>query len=85
MLSHSLVFVSTAYFEAQNNNFGGVVPSRFGTLPLLITLNLASNKLSSSIPELCSGEKQLKKLDLSNNQIVEQLPTSLAQCTDLGK
>jgi Leucine-rich repeat (LRR) protein len=77
-----------AHFEAEGNQFTGTIPSRFGTLPSLKSLDLHKNKLDSEIPKnICDGlNRSLKKLDLSSNMNLKgKIPDEIGKCTDLGE
>ena len=75
-----------AHFEAEGNQFTGTIPSRFGTLPSLKSLDLHKNKLDSEIPKnICDGlNRSLKKLDLSSNMNLKgKIPDELRFLSDL--
>ncbi|KAJ9129171.1 hypothetical protein P3X46_034040 [Hevea brasiliensis] len=62
------------YVNMSGNGFRGSIPSSFGNMSLLQTLDLSNNKLSGSIPEyLTIGCISLVELILSNNSLQGQI------------
>ncbi|KAE8717892.1 hypothetical protein F3Y22_tig00110020pilonHSYRG00239 [Hibiscus syriacus] len=57
------------------NRFFGEIPTDFGLLLNLEQLNLGSNNLSGSVPDL--GNCQRLNLNLSNNNLQESIPSSI--------
>nr|XP_016514953.1 PREDICTED: putative leucine-rich repeat receptor-like serine/threonine-protein kinase At2g14440 [Nicotiana tabacum] len=58
----------------------GYISDQIGLLSNLVSLNLSSNSLGSSLP-WGLGQKSLVKLDLSNNKLTGSIPDSLASST----
>lgn len=66
-----------------NNNFKGTFPD-FGMLDGMKEISLANNKFSSEIPaNAFKGMKWLEKLDLANNDLMGQIPSSLTRLPEL--
>ncbi|KAJ0090765.1 hypothetical protein Patl1_14690 [Pistacia atlantica] len=78
------------YFNISRNSFNGSIPSSFGNVSFLQSLDLSNNNLAGGIPEhLAIGCFSLEKLVLSNNNLQGnnhlegELPTRLCNLTKL--
>ncbi|MCO5555979.1 hypothetical protein L7F22_009523 [Adiantum nelumboides] len=64
--------------QLDNNHFNGSIPSNYSGLSKLTKLSLRNCNLTGSIPDL-SAMSSLGYLDLSQNQLTGQLPSSISQ------
>jgi Leucine rich repeat len=67
----------------QLNGLVGSLPTVFGILPYLMSINLSSNKLQSTIPTELAAVASLQSLVLFDNTIEGSLPSSLGNLTYL--
>ncbi|XP_042037000.1 probable LRR receptor-like serine/threonine-protein kinase At3g47570 isoform X2 [Salvia splendens] len=70
-------------FQASNCNIRGVIPSAFGNLSNLQTLDLSTNNLTRFIPATMGKLKQLGKLVLYNNRLGGYIPRDLCLMSNL--
>ncbi|KAK9066147.1 hypothetical protein SSX86_013468 [Deinandra increscens subsp. villosa] len=71
------IMVSLKKIWFDNNNFSGLIPSSLAQLPRLMELHLNNNKFSGLIPLI--GQQTLESLDLSNNDLVGNIPSTLSR------
>ncbi|KAI5057338.1 hypothetical protein GOP47_0027353 [Adiantum capillus-veneris] len=64
--------------QLDNNHFSGSIPSIYSALSKLTKLSLRNCSLTGTIPDL-SAMSSLGYLDLSQNQLTGQLPSSISQ------
>ena len=67
-----------------NQHLTGIIPSSYGQLTKLETLDLGYNQLTGPIPATLSALSQLKSLNLSLNQLSGALPTDWGQSGKLA-
>ncbi|XP_020581339.1 phytosulfokine receptor 1 [Phalaenopsis equestris] len=67
-----------------NNELVGPIPPEFGSLKLLLVLDLHKNNLSGSMPEELSGMASLEKLDFSYNHLTGNIPAALTKLNFLS-
>ncbi|XP_052181025.1 putative receptor-like protein kinase At3g47110 [Diospyros lotus] len=66
------------------NNLTGAIPRElFGISTLSISLNLAGNHFSGHLPLEVGNLKILAELDVSQNDLSDELPTTLGSCNSL--
>ncbi|XP_021637543.2 probable LRR receptor-like serine/threonine-protein kinase At3g47570 [Hevea brasiliensis] len=69
----------------QNNLSGSITQEVFNLSSLSISLNLAHNQFTGSLPSVVGNLKGLGELDVSWNEFSGELPASLGSCTSLEK
>jgi Leucine-rich repeat (LRR) protein len=69
--------------DLSNNTFIGAIPSEFGNLSEILSLNLSHNNLTGSIPATFSNLKHIESLDLSYNNFNGVIPPQLTEITTL--
>ncbi|XP_028117722.1 receptor kinase-like protein Xa21 [Camellia sinensis] len=67
----------------QNNLSGNISKELLKVSSLSISLNLAWNHLSGSLPTEVGNLKNLMELDISENKLSGEIPSSLGSCTSL--
>ncbi|KAG7576799.1 Leucine-rich repeat typical subtype [Arabidopsis thaliana x Arabidopsis arenosa] len=65
------------------NNFVGEIPSSFGNLNQLTTLDVSYNKLTGNFPNVLLNLTGLSSLSLSNNQFTGTLPPNITSLSNL--
>ncbi|XP_024174035.2 receptor like protein 27 [Rosa chinensis] len=67
--------------ELSNNNLSGMIPQCFGNFsdPLKL-LVLGNNSFHGTLPQTFTNKSNLRRFDVSFNQLQGQLPRSLANC-----
>ncbi|KAI3786216.1 hypothetical protein L1987_45351 [Smallanthus sonchifolius] len=71
----TMVSLKKIWFD--NNNFSGPIPSSLAQLPRLLELHLNNNNFSGLIPLM--GQQTLESLNLSNNSLIGDIPSSLSR------
>lgn len=66
----------------RDRNLNGTIPAALGRLSSLVVLNLHSNMLSGSIPDI-SSMTSLEELYLANNELSGSIPESLGAMTNV--
>ncbi|KAI9081608.1 hypothetical protein K1719_036494 [Acacia pycnantha] len=72
--------------DLSKNKLSSEIPSCLGEVDDIVLIDLSSNELSGTIPEsFCSsyGSYSLQSLNLSNNSLHGELPSTLPSCMDL--
>ncbi|KAJ0089537.1 hypothetical protein Patl1_14658 [Pistacia atlantica] len=81
------------YFNISRNSFNGSIPSSFGNMSFLLSLDLSNNNLAGGIPEhMAIGCFSLEKLVLSNNNLQDlsynhfkgTIPSWIGKLSSLG-
>ena len=67
--------------QVNNGGFSGSIPSDWTIIPDLVILDLLVNKVTGGIPPDIGNLLKLKKLVVSNNQLIGNIPTSLVKLT----
>ncbi|XP_071731958.1 pollen receptor-like kinase 3 [Rutidosis leptorrhynchoides] len=70
-----MVSLKKIWFD--HNNFSGSIPLSVAQLPHLMELHLENNHFSGLIPSI--GQQTLESLNLSNNNLVGDIPSSLSR------
>eukprot|EP00588_Corethron_pennatum_P013022 CAMPEP_0194276052 /NCGR_PEP_ID=MMETSP0169-20130528/8735_1 /TAXON_ID=218684 /ORGANISM="Corethron pennatum, Strain L29A3" /LENGTH=378 /DNA_ID=CAMNT_0039019675 /DNA_START=435 /DNA_END=1571 /DNA_ORIENTATION=- len=65
-----------------NNTLSGEIPTEINKLDALVTLNLGSNNIVGTIPEI--GNDNLVTIDLDNNGLVGTIPPSVYRSENLS-
>ncbi|KAL8235956.1 hypothetical protein R6Q59_017037 [Mikania micrantha] len=65
------------YLNFSNNYFTGNIPSEFGKMEMVQTIDLSNNNLSGPIPVTIQGCRNLQSLDLSGNQLSGSVPDEI--------
>mmetsp|Transcript_7782 Transcript_7782/g.16190 ORF Transcript_7782/g.16190 Transcript_7782/m.16190 type:complete len:429 (-) Transcript_7782:239-1525(-) len=65
-----------------NNTLSGEIPTEINKLDALVTLNLGSNNIVGTIPEI--GNNNLVTIDLDNNGLVGTIPPSVYRSENLS-
>ena len=65
--------------QTEGGGIRGAIPSSFSELTYLVSLNLASNKLSESIPSVLGNLERIVELNVSNNELGERIPSELGK------
>ncbi|XP_073265195.1 cuscuta receptor 1 [Populus alba] len=63
------------------NRFTGEIPTEWGNLSGIYSLNLSQNNLTGLIPSSFSNLKQIESLDLSHNNLNGRIPAQLLELT----
>ncbi|XP_011010638.1 PREDICTED: LRR receptor-like serine/threonine-protein kinase GSO1 [Populus euphratica] len=66
------------------NRFTGQIPTEWGNLSGIYSLNLSQNNLTGLIPPSFSNLKQIESLDLSHNNLNGRIPSQLVELTFLA-
>uniref|UniRef100_A0A6N2L912 Uncharacterized protein n=1 Tax=Salix viminalis TaxID=40686 RepID=A0A6N2L912_SALVM len=66
------------------NRFTGEIPTEWGNLSGIHSLNLSQNNLTGLIPSSFSNLKQIESLDLSHNNLNGRIPAQLIELTFLA-
>ncbi|CAJ1803242.1 unnamed protein product [Sphenostylis stenocarpa] len=70
--------------DLSNNKLNGNIPSEFGKLTRIRTLNLSHNDFNGQIPASFSNLVQIESLDLSSNKLTGQIPPQLSELSFLA-
>ncbi|KAL5834490.1 hypothetical protein ACOSQ4_013987 [Xanthoceras sorbifolium] len=70
---------------AEDFGFDGDISSNWARCPYLVTLRIARNNITGSIPLEIGKATQLEALDLSSNRLVGQMPKELGKLTRISK
>ncbi|KAL9355944.1 hypothetical protein Peur_049197 [Populus x canadensis] len=66
------------------NRFNGEIPTEWGNLSGIYSLNLSQNNLTGLIPSSFFNLKQIESLDLSHNNLNGRIPAQLVELTFLA-
>lgn len=69
--------------DLSSNNFSGRVPSSFGDLDHLLTLNLSKNHLDGPIPAEFENLRHIQILDMSSNNLSGNVQQEFSQLQNL--
>jgi hypothetical protein len=74
------------YLNLSSNNLNGSIPKEvIGLSSILISLDMSHNSLTGTLPFEVSYLKNLGELDLSENRLFGEIPTSLGSCISLER
>jgi hypothetical protein len=79
-----LLYLSEGFIDLSNNRLSGRIPSQFGLLKGLRSLNVSSNKLAGHIPPELGNLPILESLDLSKNALDGRIPQELIRINFLA-
>jgi Leucine-rich repeat (LRR) protein len=78
-------FQSLTRLHAQGNPLGGSVPTEFGAMTRLTSLNLARSQIVGRIPSEFGRLIRMQQLDLNTNSMSGSIPSEIGQMTSMGK
>ncbi|KAH9309965.1 hypothetical protein KI387_037876 [Taxus chinensis] len=84
LVYHRSILLLITCIDLSSNQLSGDIPSEFGNLKGLRTLNLSRNSLTGRIPVSFGMLEQLESLDLSNNKLNGRIPNEMLQATSLS-